>query len=162
MVFYGKKGRFNMSMMKEFKEFAMKGSVIDLATGVVIGGAFGKIVSSIVNDLIMPVISLLTGKIDFTNLFVSLDGKSYLTLADAKAAGASTLNYGNFITAAIDFIIIAFCIFMIIKLINKAKKKPAPTPAPAAAPTEKACPYCQSSISIKAVKCPFCTSQLDK
>ncbi len=149
-----------MKMMKEFKDFAMKGNVIDLAVGVIIGGAFGKIVTSVVSDLIMPVITLITGKIDFANLFFSLDGKSYNTLADAKAAGASTLNYGNFITSVIDFLIIAFCIFIIIKQINKMKRKPAP--APAAAPTEKICPYCQSKINIQAVKCPFCTSQLDK
>ncbi len=149
-----------MKMMKEFKDFAMKGNVIDLAVGVIIGGAFGKIVTSIVNDLIMPVITLITGKIDFANLFLSLDGKSYSTLADAKAAGASTLNYGNFITSVIDFLIIAFCIFIIIKQINRLKKKSEPVPA--AAPTEKTCPYCQSKINIQAVKCPFCTSQLDK
>ncbi|MDD5604005.1 MAG: large conductance mechanosensitive channel protein MscL [Eubacteriales bacterium] len=145
-------------MLKEFREFAIKGNVVDLATAVVIGGAFGKIVSSFVNDIIMPAISLLTGKIDFANLFVSLDGKTYQTLADAKAAGASTLNYGNFIVTVVDFIIIAFFIFLVIKQINKMKKKPAP--APAAAPTEKVCPYCQSKVSIKAVKCPFCTSEL--
>jgi len=147
-----------MKMLKEFREFAIKGNVVDLATAVVIGGAFGKIVSSFVNDIIMPAISLLTGKIDFANLFVSLDGKTYQTLADAKAAGASTLNYGNFIVTVVDFIIIAFFIFLVIKQINKMKKKPAP--APAAAPTEKVCPYCQSKVSIKAVKCPFCTSEL--
>lgn len=145
-----------MSLLKEFRDFAMKGNVVDLATGVIIGGAFGKIVTSLVNDVIMPLISLGTGKLDFSNMFISLDGSKYPTYEAAKAAGASTLNYGSFITNIIDFLIIAFCIFIIIKQLNRLKK-----PAPATEPKTKSCPYCQSAISIKASRCPHCTSQLE-
>ncbi|MGI6712921.1 MAG: large conductance mechanosensitive channel protein MscL [Bacillota bacterium] len=144
-----------MSLIKEFKEFAMKGNVIDLATGVVIGTAFGKIVTSLVNDIIMPVISIISGRIDFTNLFISLDGKSYDTLQMAKAAGAATLNYGLLITNIIDFLIIAFAIFMVINQVNRFKEKPAAEPE-----ITKICPYCQSSIHIAAVKCPYCISEI--
>lgn len=144
-----------MSVMKEFKEFAMKGNVIDLATGVVIGAAFGKIVSSLVNDIIMPVITLATGKIDFTNLFISLDGAKYATIDLAKEAGAATINYGVFLTNILDFIIIAFAIFVMVRQINRLRRKPAPAPV-----TTKDCPYCQSPVNIKAVKCPNCTSAL--
>lgn len=144
-----------MSVIKEFKEFAMKGNVVDLATGVVIGAAFGKIVSSLVSDIVMPLISIATGKIDFTNMFVSLDGKDYATLQLAKDAGAATLNYGVFLTNIIDFLIIAFCIFVFIKQINRFKKKPV-----AVEVTSKDCPYCQSSVHIMAVKCPHCTSEI--
>jgi large conductance mechanosensitive channel len=144
-----------MGLIKEFKEFAMKGNVVDLATGVVIGGAFGKIVTSLVNDIIMPVMSIATGKIDFTNMFISLDGKRYATYELAKEAGAATLNYGSFLTNIIDFLIIAFSIFMVIKQINRFKKEP---PAEV---TTKSCPYCQSTIDLKAVKCPHCTSELE-
>lgn len=145
---------------KEFKEFALKGNVIDLAIGVVIGGAFGKIVSSMVNDLIMPLVSLFTGRMDFTNWFVALDGVAYKTLEEAKEAGAATLNYGNFLTVVVDFLIIAFALFLIVKQINRARaKKAAPAEVPAE-PTAKVCPFCQSEISVKAVKCPHCTSDL--
>lgn len=144
-----------MSFLKEFKEFAVKGNVMDLAIGVVIGAAFGKIVTSLVGDIIMPVVTLITGKINFADLFVSLDGKHYETLAIAKEASAPTLNYGLFITNIIDFLIIAFVIFLIVKQLNRFKRKPAP-----AAVTTKNCPYCQSSIHISAVKCPHCTSDL--
>lgn len=144
-----------MSFLKEFRDFAMKGNVVDLATGVIIGGAFGKIVTSLVNDIIMPLISLGTGKLDFTNMFISLDGTKYATYEAAKAAGASTLNYGAFITNIIDFLIIAFCIFIIIKQLNRFKREPAP-----ATPTTKSCPYCQSTIHIEANRCPNCTSDL--
>lgn len=143
-------------MWKEFKEFAMRGNVIDLAVGVVIGGAFGKIVSSFVADVIMPLIGLLLGKISFENLFVSLNGMNYASLAAAQEAGAPTLNYGLFISAIVDFLIIAFVIFLVIKGINKLQK-----PAPEAAPTTKKCPYCYTEIAIEATRCPNCTSQLD-
>lgn len=143
-----------MGVIKEFKEFAMKGNVVDLATGVVIGAAFGKIVTSLVNDVIMPLISIVTGKIDFSNMFISLDGKHYSTYELAKEAGAATLNYGAFLTNIIDFLIIAFAIFLLIKQINRFKK-----PAAVAAVT-KTCPYCQSPVHLQAVKCPNCTSEL--
>ncbi|HOC06419.1 MAG: large conductance mechanosensitive channel protein MscL [Bacillota bacterium] len=142
-------------MLKEFKEFAMKGNVVDLATGVIIGGAFGKIVTSLVNDIIMPLISLATGKLDFSNLFISLDGSHYATFEEAKNAGAATLNYGAFITNIIDFLIIAFSIFIIIKQLNRFKREPAP-----ATPTTKSCPFCQSLIHIEAKRCPNCTSDI--
>lgn len=145
-----------MSILKEFKEFAMKGNVIDLATGVIIGAAFGKIVSSLVNDVIMPLIGLAVGKLDFTNLFISLDGNQYATLEAANTAGAATLNYGIFLTNILDFVIIAFAIFIVVKQINRLKKKPDHAPV-----TTKGCPYCQSTISIKAVKCPNCTADLE-
>jgi large conductance mechanosensitive channel len=144
-----------MSILKEFKEFAMKGNVVDLATGVIIGGAFGKIVTSLVNDIIMPLISLATGKLDFSNLFISLDGSHYATFEEAKNAGAATLNYGAFITNIIDFLIIAFSIFIIIKQLNRFKREPAP-----ATPTTKSCPFCQSLIHIEAKRCPNCTSDI--
>jgi large conductance mechanosensitive channel len=144
-----------MSFLKEFRDFAMKGNVVDLATGVIIGGAFGKIVTSLVNDIIMPLISLGTGKLDFTNMFISLDGTKYATYEAAKAAGASTLNYGAFITNIIDFLIIAFCIFILITQLNRLKKAPAPE-----APTTKSCPFCQSAIHTEASRCPHCTSEL--
>lgn len=144
-----------MSILKEFKEFAMKGNVVDLATGVIIGGAFGKIVTSLVNDIIMPLISLATGKLDFSNLFISLDGSHYATFEEAKNAGAATLNYGAFITNIIDFLIIAFSIFIIIKQLNRFKREPVP-----ATPTTKSCPFCQSVIHIDAKRCPNCTSDI--
>jgi large conductance mechanosensitive channel len=143
-------------MLKEFKEFAMRGNVIDLAIGVIIGGAFGKIVSSFVADVIMPLIGLLLGGVDFTNLFVNLGAEKYATLAAAQEAGAPTLNYGIFINAIVDFLIVAFVIFLVVKGINKMQK-----PAPAAAPTTKKCPYCFTEIAIEAKRCPNCTSQLD-
>jgi len=146
-----------MSVLKEFREFAMKGNVVDLATGVIIGTAFGKIVTSLVSDIIMPLISMLTGKIDFTNMFFSLDGKSYETLQLAKEAGSATLNYGLFLTNIIDFLIIAFAIFIMIKQVNRFTVKPAPVVV-----TTKTCGYCQSSVHIDAVRCPHCTSNLEK
>ena len=149
--------------VKEFKEFISKGNVIDLAVGVIIGGAFQAIVNSLVNDVIMPVISLITGGINFEDWFVALDGKEYATAQAAADAGAATLNYGSFISAVINFIIMALVIFLFVKLINKARtigsKKEEEAPA---APTTKTCPYCQSEISIDAVKCPHCTSDLKK
>mgnify|MGYP000870995078 CR=1 FL=1 len=143
-------------MWKEFKEFAARGNLIDLSIGVIIGGAFSKIVTSLVNDIIMPIFSLLTGNIDFSNLFISLDGKKYKTLAEAAESGAATLNYGSFITVLIDFFIIAFSIFFVIRQINRFKPKPA-----SSEPTTKECPYCISNIPIKATRCPHCTSVLE-
>jgi large conductance mechanosensitive channel len=145
-------------MFKEFKEFAMKGNVMDLAVGVIIGAAFGKIVTSLINDVLMPVIGLLLGKVDFSNLFLSLSGGAFPTLAEAKKAGAATLNYGLFVNALIDFLIIGLVIFMMVKWVNKLRK-PAPVAA-AAAPTTKECPFCFTMIPVKAVRCPACTSQL--
>lgn len=145
-------------MFKEFKEFAIKGNVVDMAVGVVIGGAFGKIVTSLVNDLIMPLVGVLTGGMDFTNKFISLDGNDYLTLAEAQEAGAATFNYGLFITTIVDFIIIAFSIFIVIKQLSKFKKKEELVEEPV---TTKTCPYCISEISIDARRCPNCTSGLE-
>jgi len=144
-------------MFKEFKEFTMRGNVIDLAVGVIIGGAFGKIVSSLVNDVIMPPIGMLLNGVNFSNLFLSLDGTKYASLADAQAAGAPTLNYGLFINNIIDFLIVAFVIFLMIRAINRVKKQPVPI---AAEPTSKDCPFCSTSIPIQASRCPHCTSQL--
>jgi len=142
-------------MLKEFRDFVMRGNVLDLAVAVIIGGAFGKIITSFVNDVIMPPIGLLLGGVDFTNLFIALDGKTYDTLEAAKVAGAATVNYGVFLNTVIDFTIVALVIFLIIKSASKMQK-----PAPAAAPTTKECPYCFTTISIQAKRCPNCTSQL--
>ena len=142
-------------MFKEFKEFAMKGSMVDLAIGIVIGAAFGKIITSLVSDVIMPPIGLLLGKVDFSSLFIDLSGKGYATLAEAKAAGAATINYGLFLNTVIDFIIVAFVIFLIIKQINRMKREEAP-----AAPVTKECPYCFTSIPVQATRCPNCTTEL--
>jgi len=143
-------------MIKEFKEFILRGSVLDLAIGVIIGTAFGKIISSLVSDILMPPIGLLLGNVDFSNLFWSLSGEKFKSLADAQAAGAATINIGLFINTLISFLIIAFVLFLILKPINllaKAKEKPAE-------PNSKDCPYCLSSIPLKATRCPHCTSQL--
>ena len=144
-------------MLKEFKEFAMRGNVIDLAVGVIIGGAFGKIVSSLVSDIVMPPIGMLLNGVNFANLYLPLDGKSYQALAEAQAAGAPTLNYGLFINNIIDFILVAFVIFLMIRAINRVKKQPAPA---ATEPTSKDCPFCFTSIPVQATRCPHCTSQL--
>nr|WP_199064591.1 large conductance mechanosensitive channel protein MscL [Chromobacterium sp. ASV5] len=153
-----------MSILKEFKEFAVKGNVIDLAVGVVIGGAFGSIVKSLVDDLIMPPIGLLIGNVDFSNLFIVLkegvkQAGPYVSVAAAKQAGAVTLNIGLFINALVSFTIVAFAIFMLVKAINRLKREEA-APAPAG-PATKECRYCLSSIPEKASRCPCCTSQLD-
>ena len=140
-------------MLKEFKDFAMKGNVLDMAIGVIIGGAFGKIVSSLVSDVLMPPIGLLMGKVDFSSLFINLSGTPHPSLAAAKVAGAPTINYGVFLQATFDFIIIAFVIFLLVKQVNRLKK-----PEPTAAPTTKDCPHCLSVIPIKATKCAHCTS----
>lgn len=144
-------------MFKEFKEFAMKGNIIDLAVGVVIGGAFGKIVTSLVNDIIMPVIGLLLGKLDFSNLFITLGDGNFKTIEEAKEAGVVTLNYGMFINNIIDFLIVSFSIFIVVKQINKFSKKRKDS----IAETTKQCKYCCSQIPIKAIKCPKCTSTID-
>lgn len=149
--------------LKEFKEFAMRGNVIDLAVGVIIGGAFQKIVTSVVNDLVMPLIGLITKGSDFASKFVALDGGEYATIEEATEAGAAILTYGNFIAVTIDFIIMAFVIFLLVKGLNKlstmGKKKEEPAPEPA--PTKKVCPYCKSEIAIDATKCAHCTSDVE-
>ena len=144
-------------MIKEFKEFIMKGNVLDLAIGVIIGGAFGKIVSSLVTDVLMPPIGMLLGKVDFSNLYINLSGGIYPSLAEAQKAGSATLNYGLFLNNIINFVIIALVIFLIVKQVNRMQK---PAVQPAAEPTTKECPYCKTSIAIKATRCPNCTSQL--
>lgn len=144
-------------MLKEFKQFAMRGNVLDLAIGVIIGAAFGKIVSSFVNDVLMPPLGKLLGNVDFSNLFLVLGEGTYETLEAAKAAGAATLNYGLFINTVVDFLIVAFAIFITIKQINRFTQKKEEKPAE---PTTKSCNFCFSTINIKATKCPNCTSQL--
>ena len=139
-------------MLKEFKQFAMRGNVLDLAVGVIIGAAFGRIVSSFVNDLLMPPIGLLVRNVDFGELFVALNGEAYSSLAEAQAAGAPTLNYGVFINSLIDFVIVAFVIFLLIRTMNRMQKP--------ADPTTQDCPHCLLAIPIKATRCPHCTSQL--
>ena len=143
-------------MVSEFKKFIMRGNVLDLAIGVIIGAAFGKIVTSLVNDIVMPVIGLALGAMDFSNRFVSLNGKAYDTLAAAKADKAPTLNYGLFINTIIEFLIIAFVIFLIVKQVNRMF----PAPPPAAAPATKPCPECTTAIPAGARRCPQCTAVL--
>ena len=143
-------------MIKEFKEFIMRGNVLDMAVGIIIGGAFGKIVSSFVNDILMPPLGLLMGKINFADLFINLSGKAYPTVAAAKAAGAPTINYGLFINSIIDFLIVAFAIYLMIVQVNRLKKKPEEAP-----PSTKECPFCISAIPVKAVRCPHCTSNIE-
>lgn len=145
-------------MWKEFKKFVMRGNVIDLAIAVIIGGAFGKIVTSFVNDILMPPIGLLLGKVDFASLFINLSGQDYASLAAAKEAGAATINYGVFLNTVLDFVIVAFVIFFVVRALNRLKKE---EPAAPAAPTTKPCPYCFTDIPIKATRCPHCTSQLE-
>jgi large conductance mechanosensitive channel len=142
-------------MLKEFKEFAMKGNVLDMAVGIIIGVAFGKIISSFVSDILMPPLGLLLGKVNFTNLFFTLSGASFATLDEAKKAGAITLNYGVFLNACIDFLLVAFAVFLLVKQVNRMR---APAPAPAA--TTKECPFCASAIPLKATRCPQCTSEI--
>ncbi len=142
-------------MLKEFKEFAMRGSVLDMAIGVILGGAFGEIVSSLVGDVLMPPIGLLLGRLDFSNLYLNLSGQSYPSLAAAKAAGAATLNYGVFVNTLIDFLIVAFVIFLLVRQVNRLKRAEVPV-----APTTRDCPYCLSTVPLKATRCAHCTSEL--
>ena len=144
-------------MLKEFKEFAMRGNVLDMAVGIIIGAAFGKIVSSLVNDVIMPPIGLLLGNVDFSNLFINLSGQSYASLAAAKAAGAPVVAIGVFLNSVFDFLIVAFVIFLLIRQVNRMKRQ---TEVPAVAPITRECPFCWSSIPMKATRCPHCTSEL--
>jgi large conductance mechanosensitive channel len=144
-----------MSMLKEFRDFAVKGNAMDMAVGLVIGAAFGKIVTSLVNDIIMPPLGLVLGKVDFSSLFINLSGNSYASIKAAKDAGAATLNYGLFINTVVDFVIVAFAIFLVVKQINRWKKA-----APPADPSTKPCPMCCSNIPLRAVRCPHCTSDL--
>jgi large conductance mechanosensitive channel len=145
-----------MAVMKEFREFVARGNVIDLAVGVIIGASFGKIVASLVEDVVMPPIGLALGGVDFTNKFIALNGVHYDTLALAKTAAAPTINYGNFINTIVQFLIVAFVVFMMVRQINRLK-----TPAPApATPDSRDCPFCISRIPLKATRCPNCTSQV--
>jgi large conductance mechanosensitive channel len=150
-----------MAMIKEFKEFAVKGNVVDMAVGIIIGGAFGTIVKSLVADVIMPPIGLLLGNVDFSELFLVIKNGAaagpYMTLAEAQKAGAVTINYGIFINSVISFLIVAFAVFLLIRAVNKMKREEA---APPAEPTTRECPFCLSTISLKATRCPQCTSEL--
>lgn len=143
-------------MLKEFKEFAVRGNVLDLAVGVVIGAAFGKIVTSFVTDIVMPPIGLFIGRIDFKDLFIDLSGRTYPSLTAAKAAGAPILAYGNFLNTIFEFIIVAFAVFLLVRQVNRMRAKPTPTP------TTKECAYCLSIIPIAATRCPHCTSDLKR
>jgi large conductance mechanosensitive channel len=157
----GKKEREESKMLKEFKEFAMRGNVVDMAIGIIIGAAFGTIVQSLVNDVIMPPIGLALGHVDFSNLFLVLKQGAtagpYTSLDGAKKAGAVTINYGAFVNTIISFLIVAFAVFLLVRSINQLNRK---EEAPTAAPTTKECSYCASSIPIKATRCPHCTSEL--
>ena len=144
-----------MGLINEFKEFAVKGSVLDVAIGIIIGASFGNVVNSLVKDVIMPPIGLLLGKVDFINLFVSLNGVHYETLAVAQTAGAPAINYGTFINTVISFLIVAFVIFLLVRQVNAMRSKPMPL-----ALTTKDCPYCKENIPLAAVRCPHCTSDL--
>ncbi len=145
-------------MLKEFRDFIARGNVVDLAVAVIIGGAFGAIVSSFVKDIVMPIISVFTGGVDFTNWFIPLKGGTFDTLKAAQDAGVATINIGIFLNAVITFLIVAFAMFLVVRSINRMKRPEAA--APVAAPTKKDCPYCLTSISIKATRCPNCTSEL--
>ena len=145
-----------MKLWKEFKAFVARGNVIDLAVGVIIGGAFGKIVSSLVDDIIMPPIGILLGPVDFANLFINLSDQQYETLAQAEEAGAATINYGLFINTIIEFLIIAVAVFLLIHQVNRLKKSEPPKP-----PSTKSCPHCFTTIPIKATRCPNCTTHLE-
>jgi large conductance mechanosensitive channel len=144
-------------MIKEFKEFVMKGNVLDMAVGIIIGAAFGSVVTSFVNDVLMPPIGLLLGQVDFSNLFINLSGKTFESLAEAKKAGAATLNYGLFLNTAINFLIVGFAVFLLVKQVNLLKRN-----EPAPAPTTRECRFCYTAIPIKATRCPNCTSELTK
>jgi large conductance mechanosensitive channel len=144
-------------MIKEFKEFVLRGNVLDIAVGIVIGAAFGKIVTLLVGDVLMPPLGLLIGNVDFSNLFINLSGQDFASVADAKAAGAATINFGLFINSLIDFVIVALVLFLIIRQVNRLKRQPVTVPV---TPTTKECQFCRSVISLKAIRCPYCTSEL--
>ena len=146
-------------MWKEFREFVARGNVLDLAVGVIIGAAFGAIITSLVNDIIMPPIGMILGKVDFTNLFLSLNGQKYATLEEAQKAAAPTINYGLFLNAVVSFVIVAFAVFVVIKQVNRMRR---PVAAPVAAPTDKECAYCRMSVPLMATRCPHCTSELTR
>jgi large conductance mechanosensitive channel len=146
-------------MWREFRDFAMRGNVVDLAVGLVVGAAFGKIVTSLVNDILMPPLGLLLGKVDFSNLFINLSSQTYATLAEAKQAGAATINYGLFINTVLDFVIVAFAIFILIRQINRLQRRDKPEAPP---PTVKPCPFCFIAIPVQAMRCPSCTSHLEE
>ena len=148
-------------MFKEFKEFAFKGNMIDLAVGMIIGSAFSGLVSSLVNDMIMPLLGLLTGKIDFAKLYIALDGKEYDSLAQAEELGVACFKYGSFLAGVIDFIIMAFIVFLFVRQVNKVRNKMT-APQPVKAPTTKICPFCKSEIALDATRCPHCTSEQPK
>ena len=149
-----------MGMLQDFKKFAVKGNMIDMAVGVIIGGAFNGLVTSLVNTVVMPALSVFTGKLDFSQMFIAMDGVKYEPLAAAQEAGAAVVQYGNFISQIINFVIMAFVVFLFVRTINKMREKDAaPAPAPAA-PTTKKCPHCLSEIPIEATKCAHCTSDL--
>ena len=150
-VLLGGKGR----MLEEFREFAMRGSMLDMAVGIIVGAAFGRVVSSFVSDVLMPPIGLFTGHSDFSNKFINLSGHAYATLAEAKAAGAATINYGVFFNAVFDFLIVAFVVFMLIRQVNRLKNE-----QKAAVAMTRDCPFCLSAVAIKATRCPHCTSAL--
>jgi len=144
-------------MLKEFKEFAVKGNVIDMAVGIIIGAAFGGVVKSLVSDVIMPPIGLLLGKVDFSSLYLNLSGQEYDSITAAQEAGAATLNYGMFLNTIINFVIVAFAVFLLVRVVNTWKRKDEEKPAP----SEKECPECLSKIPIKATRCAHCTSKLE-
>lgn len=142
-------------MIKEFKEFIMQGNMLDMAIGIVLGAAFGAIVASLVKDVLMPPIGLALGHVDFSSMFIDLSGKGYATLAEAQKAGAPTINYGIFINAVINFLVVAFVLFFVVRAVNSMRRKPE------AEPDTRECPFCLSAIPVKATRCPQCTSQLD-
>jgi large conductance mechanosensitive channel len=146
-------GKRGGPLLREFRDFALRGNMLDMAVGIIIGAAFGRVVSSLVSDIIMPPIGLLHGRSDFSSHFLNLSGKAYASLAEAKAAGAATINYGMFLNAVFDFLIVAFAVFMVIRQVNRLKNPPT-------SPTTKDCPYCFSAIPMRATRCPNCTSSL--
>jgi large conductance mechanosensitive channel len=153
--FIAKSQKGRRHMIKEFKEFVMKGNVLDMAVGIIIGAAFGKVVTSFVSDVLMPPIGLLLGKVDFSNLFINMSGKTFESLAEAKKAGAATLNYGLFLNTTIDFLIVGFAVFLMVKQVNRLQRQ-----APPPAPNTRECPFCLTTIALKATRCPHCTSEL--
>ena len=147
-------------MLQEFREFAIRGNAIDLAVGVIVGGAFGKIVTSLVNDVIMPPIGLLTGGVDFSELYVNLSGGAYGSLAEAREAGAATLNYGVFINVVIQFLIVAWVVFLLVRGINRARRRTERPGPPEPTPETKSCPWCITTVPVRATRCPACTGEL--